>query len=201
MQFHELDVPGAFIVDLEPVLDERGFFARTWCEREFTEHGLEPRLAQCSLSYNRSQGTLRGLHIQLPPSAETKLVCCIRGAIYDVLLDLRGDSATFGRWTAVTISAENRRAVYVPRGCAHGFQTLADHTEVYYQISELYSPEHARGVRWNDPRFSVAWPRPITMISPKDASLPDFAADEFAALAGAIGLADGQRPEAVGIHL
>jgi dTDP-4-dehydrorhamnose 3,5-epimerase len=200
VQFHELDLPGAFIVDLEPVLDERGFFARAWDEREFTARGLEPRLVQCSLSNNRWAGTLRGLHLQVPPAAETKLVRCIRGALYDVVLDLRGDSPTFGRWTAVTISAENRRAVYVPRGCAHGFQTLADDTEIYYQISERYAPEHARGVRWNDGRFGVDWPRPITVISPKDASYPDFAAEAFVTLAGPMGPAAGQTSEAAALQ-
>jgi dTDP-4-dehydrorhamnose 3,5-epimerase len=199
MQFHALELPGAFVIDLEPVLDERGFFARAWDEREFAAHGLETRLVQCSLSYNRQAGTLRGIHLQLPPFAEVKLVRCVRGALYDVVLDLRSDSPAFGRWTAVTLSAENRRAVYVPRGCAHGFQTLADDTEVYYQISELYAPEHARGVRWNDPRFGVEWPRPVSVISLKDAGYPDFAPDEFAALAGLTEPADGQRPEAARI--
>ena len=192
MQFHELDLPGAFRVDLEPVADERGFFARAWCEREFAEHGLEPRLAQCNLSYNRSAGTLRGLHLQLPPFAETKFVRCVRGAIYDVLLDLRPASTTFGRWAAVTLTADNRQAVYVPRGFAHGFQALADDSEVFYQISEFYAPEQARGVRWNDPRFAVEWPRPVSAISAKDRSYPDFDPAEFAALGSAAPMPGGE---------
>ena len=186
MQFRELEIAGAFVIELDQLVDERGFFARTWCEREFTEHGLEPRLAQCSVSYNRSQGTLRGMHVQLPPFAETKVVRCTAGAIYDVVLDIRPDSPTFSRWIAVSLTAENRKAVYVPRGCAHGFQTLADQTEVYYQISEFYAPEQARGVRWNDPRFGIVWPQPISTMSPKDSSYPDYSADHFATLAGAV---------------
>lgn len=183
MQFQELALSGAFVIELEQLADDRGFFARTWCEREFSAHGLEPRLAQCSVSYNRSLGTLRGLHLQLPPRAETKVVRCTQGAIYDVLLDLRPHSPTYGRWLSVTLSAENRRAVYVPRGCAHGFQTLADDTNVDYQISEFYAPAHARGVRWNDPRFGIAWPQPISTMSAKDMSYPDYAPEAFLALA------------------
>ena len=184
MRFQELALSGAFVIELEQLADERGFFARTWCEREFSEHGLEPRLAQCSVSYNRSQGTLRGLHLQLPPRAETKVVRCTQGAIYDVLLDLRPASPSYGRWTAVTLSAENRRAVYVPRGCVHGFQTLADETNVDYQISEFYAPELARGVRWNDPRFAITWPQPASSMSARDMNYPDFDPEAFGALAG-----------------
>ncbi len=185
MQFLELALSGAFVIELEQIADERGFFARTWCESEFREHGLEPRLAQCSVSYNRRQGTLRGLHLQLPPRAETKVVRCTQGAIYDVLLDLRPDSPSYARWVAVPLSADNRRAVYVPRGCAHGFQTLANDTNVEYQISEFYAPELARGVRWNDARFDITWPQPVSSMSAKDMSYPDFDPEAFGALVGA----------------
>jgi dTDP-4-dehydrorhamnose 3,5-epimerase len=178
MRFQPLDLAGAWVVDLEPVEDERGFFARTWCQRELAEHGLETGLAQGSLSFNHRAGTLRGMHWQAPPCAETKLVRCTRGAIYDVVLDVRSESATFGRWAAVTLSAENRRALYVPRGCAHGFQTLDDNTEVHYLISEFYAPARARGVRWDDPRFGIRWPLPVTVISAKDQNYPDFGSSD-----------------------
>ncbi len=153
MRFQSTTLPGVFILELELRADERGFFARTWCQAEFEAHGLNPRLAQCSVSFNRKKGTLRGMHFQAAPHEECKVVRCTRGAIYDVVIDLRPDSPTRHQWMAAELTAENRRAFYIPEGFAHGFQTLVDDTEVFYQISEFYHPELARGVRWNDPRL------------------------------------------------
>jgi len=185
VRFRKLALPGAYRIDLDLVTDERGYFARTWCQQEFQDHGLETGLAQCSLSFNRRQGTLRGMHLQLPPHAEAKLVRCTRGAIYDVVLDLRLGSATFGAWVAETLTADSRCAVYVPPGCAHGFETLADDSEVFYQISQLYAPEHGWGARWNDPRFAIQWPLPVSVMSERDRQYTDFDAQSFAALNGA----------------
>ena len=167
---------GAYIVDLERVEDERGFFARSWCAREFESHGLNPRLAQCNISFNRKKGTLRGMHYQAPPHEEAKLVRCTKGALYDVILDLRPESPTFKQWLAVELTADNRRALYIPERFAHGFQTLEDDTEVSYQMSEFYHPESARGVRWDDPAFGIVWPLPNPTMSEKDRSYPDFGA-------------------------
>jgi dTDP-4-dehydrorhamnose 3,5-epimerase len=172
--FTPTPLAGAFIVEPEPREDARGLFARTWCRRELEAHGLETRIAQCSTSFNKRKGTLRGMHYQAAPLAETKLVRCTRGAMFDVIIDLRPDSPTFTRHTAVTLSAENRTALYVPVGFAHGFQTLEDDTEVFYQISEFYSAEHARGVRWDDPAFGIAWPDDERIITERDRSYPDF---------------------------
>jgi dTDP-4-dehydrorhamnose 3,5-epimerase len=169
-------VAGAFLVEIERLADHRGFFARTWCAREMEAHGLVSRLVQCSVSFNKTAGTLRGLHYQAAPHGETKLVRCTRGAIHDVVVDLRPDSPTFLRHLAVTLSAESRAAVYVPEGCAHGFQTLEDDTEVFYQMSAFHAPEHARGVRWDDPAFAIAWPPAERIMSARDASYPDFTA-------------------------
>lgn len=154
--------------------DERGFFARTWCAEEFKEAGLDARLVQCSISFNARKGTLRGMHYQAVPIAETKLVRCTMGAIYDVVLDLRTESPTFRKWIGMTLSAENREMVYIPEGCAHGFLTLEDHSEVFYQMSEFYYPEAARGVRWDDPAFGIEWPGDVTVISERDRTLSDF---------------------------
>jgi dTDP-4-dehydrorhamnose 3,5-epimerase len=165
---------GAFVIEPEPVTDTRGLFARTWCQREFDAHGLETRLVQCSTSFNKRKGTLRGMHYQTPPFAETKLVRCTRGSMYDVILDLRPDSPTFGCHFGVVLTADDRKAVYIPTGLAHGFQTLEDDTEVLYQISEFYSPEHSQGVRWDDPAFQIAWPADERTISERDRSYPDF---------------------------
>lgn len=167
---------GAFILEPEKQDDERGFFARTWCQREFEAHGLNPRLVQCSISFNKKKGTLRGLHFQAPPHEEAKLVRCTMGAIYDVILDLRGHSPTFKQHVAVVLSAENRRMLYVPEGLAHGFQTLEDHTEVFYQMSEFYVPGSAGGVRWDDPAFGIQWPAADRIISERDRSYPNFVA-------------------------
>jgi dTDP-4-dehydrorhamnose 3,5-epimerase len=172
--FTETKLHGVYVVDPQRSGDERGFFARTWCEREFAECGLNPRLAQCSVSYNRKKGTVRGLHYQAAPHKEAKLVRCTRGAIYDVVLDLRPASASFRQWSAMELTASNYRMVYVPEGCAHGFQTLEDDSEVLYQISEFYAPKFARGVRWDDPLFAISWPLDVTAISPRDAAFQPF---------------------------
>jgi dTDP-4-dehydrorhamnose 3,5-epimerase len=170
MIFTETKLKGAFIVDLERREDERGFFARTWCEDEFAAHGLNPRLAQCNVSFNLRRGTLRGLHYQLAPHGEAKLVRCTMGSIYDVVVDLRPDSRTCGEWVAVELSVANRTSLYIPEGMAHGFQTLEDNTEVFYQMSTSYAPEYARGIRWDDPAFSIHWPATETRImSERDA--------------------------------
>ena len=174
MIFLPTALAGAFVLDPERFADERGFFARTWCAREAEEHGLDPRMVQCSTSYNKTKGTLRGMHFQAPPHAEAKLVRCTRGAMYDVIIDLRPSSSTFTRHVAVMLSAENGRAIYVPEGFAHGFQTLEAETEVLYQMSAFYVPSHSRGVRWDDPAFGIAWPPAERIISERDRSYPDF---------------------------
>lgn len=175
MIFIETKFQGAFIIEPERLEDERGFFARTWCQREFEAHGLNPRLAQCNISFNRKRGTLRGMHYQTAPYTEAKLVRCTMGAIYDVIIDLRPASPAFKQWLAVELSAENHRMLYIPEGLAHGFQTLIDNTEVFYQMSEFYHSECAecaRGVRWNDPTFGVDWPLPVSVIAEKDNAYP-----------------------------
>ena len=174
MIFVERKLKGVFIIEPERKEDERGFFARTWCQTEFEKHGMDARLVQCSLSYNAKKGTLRGMHYQVAPYAEAKLVRCTMGAIYDVILDLRQKSVTFKQWMAVELTAENRKAMYIPEGLAHGFQTLRDDTEVFYQMSDFYHPECARGVRWDDPAFDVSWPSGPRIISPKDLQYPNF---------------------------
>lgn len=174
MQFTPLSISGAYLVDLEFKEDDRGSFARTWCQEEFAALGLAERFVQCSLSRNLRRGTLRGMHYQAEPHAEAKLVRCVRGAIYDVVLDLRRDSPTFCQWAAVELTDINYRALYLPRGCAHGFQTLEDDSEIFYQISDFYAPEAARGVRWNDPRFAIDWPLAAPVMSDRDRNYPDF---------------------------
>jgi len=158
MIFKELSIGGAFLIELELLNDERGFFARSFCQQEFEEHGLNPCIAQCNVSFNRLKGTLRGLHYQAKPYEEAKLVRCIRGSIYDVVLDLRPASASYLKWLALELSSNKYQMLYIPPGCAHGFQTLEDNCEVFYQMSEFYHPEAARGCRWNDPRFNIKWP-------------------------------------------
>jgi dTDP-4-dehydrorhamnose 3,5-epimerase len=175
MRFTRTALAGVVLVDVEPHIDERGLFARTWCRREFGAEGLSDQLVQCSLSLTHRRGTLRGLHYQAPPHEENKLVRCTRGAVHDVVVDLRPDSPTFCQHLAVELSAENRRAVYVPQGCAHGFQTLTDDAEVFYQMSEFHAAAASRGVRWDDPRFGIRWPVPNPFLNPRDASYPDFA--------------------------
>lgn len=174
MHFHETRLAGVFEIVLEPKADERGFFARTWCEKEFGDHGLNTELVQCSVSLNRRRGTLRGVHYQAAPFAETKVVRCTSGAIYDVVLDLREQSPTFKQWLATILNSENRHSLYVPQGCAHGFLTLTDNSEVLYQMSEFYHPEAACGVRWNDPAFDIVWPEKVEVISERDRSYQDF---------------------------
>lgn len=173
MKFTPTKIAGVWIVDLERHADDRGWFARTWCGEEFRQHGLNPDLSQCSASFNRRCGTLRGMHWQAAPHEEAKLVRCVRGAMFDVALDVRPNSATFKQWVGVELTAENSRALYVPEGCAHGFQTLADDTEVLYQISCPWQPESALGARWNDPAFGIAWPaEPNLALSERDRNYP-----------------------------
>jgi dTDP-4-dehydrorhamnose 3,5-epimerase len=174
MKFLETALQGVWLVEFEPVLDERGFFARTWCREEFLQHGLNPDLAQCSLSFNKQKGTLRGMHYQCEPHQESKLVRCCSGAIYDVVLDLRPASPTRGKWFAAELTPVNHKMLYVPEGCAHGFQSLKDESAVFYQISEAYHPESARGVRWNDPFFAIHWPVSNPILSDRDRSFPDY---------------------------
>ncbi len=174
MIFQHTKLPGVSEIHLEPKPDERGFFARTWCQQECEERGLNSKMVQCSVSFNTRKGTLRGMHFQAPPHAEAKLVRCTRGAIYDVVVDLRAGSRTYKEWTAVVLTADKRNMVYVPEGCAHGFLTLCDESEVFYQMSEFYSPDSARGVRWDDPAFQIIWPDPVAVISERDRTYPDF---------------------------
>jgi dTDP-4-dehydrorhamnose 3,5-epimerase len=172
--FTPLPLAGAWLVEQEPRTDVRGFFARTWCAREYEAHGLETRIAQTSVSYSARRGTLRGMHYQVAPDEEVKLVHCLRGAIYDVIIDLRPDSPTYCRHLAIELTERNRLTLYVPRGFAHGFQTLVDDTEVFYQMSAFYAPEQSRGVRWNDPAFSIEWPIAPPFLLERDDRFPDF---------------------------
>ncbi len=174
MIFKETKLKGAFIIKLNRLNDERGFFARTFCQNEFEDHGLNPKIVQCNTSFNQRKGTLRGLHYQIAPYEEAKLVRCTKGAIYDVIIDLRSSSPTFKQWLAMDLTAENRSMLYIPEGFAHGFQTLEDDTEVLYQMSEFYHPECARGVKWNDRAFRIAWPINNPTISARDQQYPDF---------------------------
>ncbi len=173
MLFIETHVVGAFVIEPERISDERGFFARTWCRREFEAQGLNPALVQCNVSFNRRKGTLRGMHYQIPPHEEAKLVRCTTGAIYDVAIDLRPTSPSFGAHAAAILDGGNRRMLYVPEGCAHGFLTLEDATEVAYQMSEFYAPDAGRGVRWDDPAFGISWPGEVREISERDQAYPD----------------------------
>lgn len=175
MKFIETSLAGAFLIDIEPVVDERGFFARAWCQEEFKQHGLNFDLKQCNISFNRKRGTVRGMHYQIAPYEEDKLVRVTGGAIYDVIIDLRPFSSTYKKWIRVELTANSYRMLYVPKGFAHGFQTLADDTEIFYQMSEFYAPEYSRGLRWNDPMFDIRWPVGEKIISLKDQSYPDFA--------------------------
>lgn len=172
MKFIETQLKGAFIIEPERLEDERGFFQRSFCQNEFEAHGLNPKVVQCNISYNKHKGTLRGMHYQAAPMAEAKLIRCTRGAIYDVIIDLRPESPTYCQWLAKELNAENFRMIYIPEGFAHGFQTLEDDTEVFYQMSEFYSPEHARGVRWDDPMFAIEWLLNTKIISEKDKNFP-----------------------------
>jgi dTDP-4-dehydrorhamnose 3,5-epimerase len=174
MRFIETLLRGAFVVELENIEDERGFFARTFCVREFEANGLNSHLVQCSTAFNLRRGTLRGLHWQTVPKSEDKLVRVTRGAIHDVMVDLRPDSPTYLQHVAVELTIDNGRMLYIPKGFAHGLQTLVDDTEVSYQMSEFFAPECARGARWNDPAFGITWPLPDPVMSDRDRSWPDF---------------------------
>jgi dTDP-4-dehydrorhamnose 3,5-epimerase len=174
MIFSETKLRDAFIIEPEQVEDERGFFARTFCTEEFKAHGLNSRFVQCNVSFNKTKGTLRGMHYQVAPCEEAKLVRCTMGAVYDVIMDLRSDSPTFKQWVGVKLTARNRRILYVPERFAHGFQTLVNNTEVFYQMSEFYSPACVRGIRWDDPAFKIDWPISITIISDQDNMYPNF---------------------------
>ncbi|HAB16945.1 MAG TPA: dTDP-4-dehydrorhamnose 3,5-epimerase [Verrucomicrobiota bacterium] len=175
MKFSRTTLEGVWLIELEPAQDNRGLFSRTWCEREFSEHGLNTRWPQGNLTRTHLAGTIRGLHWQADPHPETKLIRCSVGAIWDVVVDLRRNSPSLGQWEAFELTEENWRQLYVPAGFAHGFQTLADSTEVTYLMSEYYFPELARGCRWDDGRLKIRWPLPVTAISDRDGGLPDLA--------------------------
>ena len=174
MLFHETRLEGAFVIELEKREDTRGFFARGWCQKEFEDHGLVAQVVQANISYNKKKGTVRGMHYQVAPVEETKLVRCVRGGIYDVIIDLRPESPTYKQWIGVELTAENNKMLYVPENFAHGLQTLEDDTEVIYQVSQFYTPGAERGIRWNDPAFRIEWPQDIEVISDKDADWPDY---------------------------
>ena len=180
MIFKETKLKGAYIIELEKLEDERGFFARSFCVKEFEKHGLNPRVVQCNVSYNRKKGTLRGMHLQIGQHAEAKLVRCTRGSIYDVIVDLRPDSTTYKQWFGIELCSScsqltaHYKLLYIPEGFAHGFITLEDHTEVFYQMSEFFSPGSARGYRWNDPAFNIQWPMEPVVMSEKDRIYPDY---------------------------
>jgi dTDP-4-dehydrorhamnose 3,5-epimerase len=174
MIFQETKLSGVFEIRLEPAHDSRGFFARSWCQKEFENRGLDPRVVQCNVSFNAQKGTLRGMHYQAAPNAEAKVVRCTSGSVYDVVIDLRPQSPTFKKWIAAVLTSEQRNMIYVPEGCAHGFLTLEDKSEVSYQMSGFYSPESARGVRWDDPAFQIVWPAKVDVISERDRTYTDF---------------------------
>ena len=178
MIFVETELQGAYIVEPERWADQRGFFARTWCQREFEAHAICSNWVQSNISFNNNKGTLRGMHYQAAPCEEAKLVRCTMGATYDVIIDLRPESLTFMKSTPVVLTAQNRRMLFVPEGCAHGFLTLEDNTEVFYQMSEFYAAEYARGVRWNDPAFGIQWPVAVQIISDRDRNYLDFVTED-----------------------
>ena len=173
MKFIETKLKGAYVIEIEPISDNRGFFARSWCQQEFSDRGLNPNLVQCNISFNTKKGTLRGVHYQAKPHEEAKLVRCSRGSIYDVIIDIRADSSTFKQWFAVELGADNCKMLYIPKGFAHGFLTLEDNTEIFYQMSDFYHSDAAKGIRWDDPSFAIQWH--VTnqlIISAKDLSYP-----------------------------
>ncbi len=174
MIFTETKLKGAFLIEPELMKDERGFFARSFCENEFKGHGLKSRVLQCNLSFNSAKGTVRGMHYQTAPFAEAKLVSCTRGGVYDVIIDLRPDSSTYCQWFAAELTTENYRMLYIPEGFAHGFQALTENAMVFYQMYGFYHPEAARGVRWDDPAFAIRWPLTTRNITEKDRTYPDF---------------------------
>jgi dTDP-4-dehydrorhamnose 3,5-epimerase len=175
MKFFETKLEGAFIIRIEKIEDERGFFARAWCKNDFEKNGLSKCIVQANISHSNKKGTLRGLHYQIKPFQESKLIRCVKGAIYDVIVDLRQDSLTFKRWISVNLSQKDYDMLYVPEGFAHGFLTLEDETGVFYEASQFYSPEHERGIRYNDPSFDIEWPIEVEVSSDKDRNWPDFA--------------------------
>lgn len=174
MKFSQTRIAGAYLIDVEPHADERGFFARTFCCDEFAAQGLRSSFVQCNVSFNARKGTLRGMHFQEKPYEEAKLVSCTRGAVYDVILDLRRESSTFRTWAAFELTADNRRMLYIPEGLAHGFQSLEDNTDVSYLMSQMYRPGFERGARWDDPAFAIRWPLADPIVSKRDAAYPDF---------------------------
>lgn len=174
VRFFETPLKGAFVIDIDPISDERGYFARTFCKKEFELYRLKNDFKQCNISFNLRRGTIRGMHFQIPPYEETKLVSCINGAIYDVIIDLRQDSDTYLQWYSVELNAENQRMLYVPEGFAHGFQTLEDNTKVFYQMGEYFEQQSSSGVRWDDPVFGIEWPLPCEVISNKDQQFPGY---------------------------
>ncbi|MHA6250226.1 dTDP-4-dehydrorhamnose 3,5-epimerase [Pontibacter sp. CAU 1760] len=180
MIFTETKLKGAFIIDVKRLEDERGFFGRSYCKREMEEHGLNTNMVQANVSYNKKKGTLRGMHMQVSPYEETKLVRCTRGAIYDVIIDMREDSETYKQWIGVELTADNYRMLFVPEGFAHGFITLEDNSDVTYNVTQYYTPGSERGIRWNDPAFNIEWPIEPQVISEKDQAHPDFEASEAA---------------------
>ena len=174
MIFTETKIKGVYIIEPELLTDERGFFARSFCKEEFEKYGLETDIVQCNISYNKIKGTLRGMHYQVPPFEEEKIVSCTKGSIYDVVVDLRRDSSTYCQWHSEKLSADSYRMLYIPKGCAHGFQTLEDNCIVYYQMGAYYHSECAVGIRWNDPAIDIVWPIPVGIISEKDKNYGDF---------------------------
>jgi dTDP-4-dehydrorhamnose 3,5-epimerase len=174
MIFTETKIKGAFVVDITPNTDDRGFFSRSFCRKEFDAQGLSPCVAQCNISLNHKRGTIRGMHFQSSPHEEAKLVRCTRGEIFDVVVDLRPDSSTHTQWVGVRLDDRNHRMLYVPPGCAHGFQSLTDDAELMYQVSEYFAPSHAFGYRHDDPAFGIEWPLPLTVISQADRSWPPY---------------------------
>ena len=174
MNFIETKLKGAFIIDLKRIEDERGFFARAWCQDEFKAHNLNPRMVQLNVGLSRRRGTIRGMHYQTSPSEEAKLARCTKGAIHDVIIDLRRGSPTHKQWIGVDLTDDNRRMLYVPEGFAHGYQALTDDAEMYYQTTQFYAPASATGVRFNDPAFGITWPLPVELVSPQDRNWPDY---------------------------
>lgn len=175
MLFEKTDLPGVYIISLELREDERGFFARSFCKKEMEQYGLQSDFVQCNISYNHQKGTLRGLHYQIAPHSEVKIVSCRRGAIFDVIVDIRKTSVTYGKWIGIELSEKNHQAVYIPEGFAHGFQTLCDDSEVFYHMGNYYYPGAAKGIRWNDPQLAIDWPSQDIIMSGQDKVLPGFA--------------------------
>jgi dTDP-4-dehydrorhamnose 3,5-epimerase len=175
MIFTETKLKGAFIIDVKRLEDERGFFGRAWCKREFEQHGLNSNAVQANVSYNKVKGTLRGMHFQVAPYAEAKIIRCTSGALYDVIIDIRPESPTYKQWIGVELTEESMRMLYVPEGFAHGFVTLKDHTSAHYLVTQYYTPGSESGIRYDDPEFDIAWPIKPTVVSEKDRAIPDFA--------------------------